>query len=141
MCQGVCQECARCDIATVLSLAGQGPLCPSELQSQADPLHVAMTRRERLGATENEIGPGEPGVAYTPPQRELKAAATERRIGSRVRQIANAVADIESRGSGRSPVHAREIERPSRLLQPGPDVALKLGMILLGDAPTSDVSV
>ena len=63
MCQGVCQECARSDIATVLSLAGQGPLCPSELQAQADPLHVAMTRRERLGATENKIGPGETGDA------------------------------------------------------------------------------
>ena len=107
----MCRERARSDIATVLSLAGEGPLCPSELQAQADPLHVAMTGRERLGATENEIGPGETGVAYTPPQqRDLKAAAAERRIGRRIRQIANAVADIESRGSGRSPVHAGEIE-------------------------------
>ena len=138
----MCQECARSDTATALSLAGQRSLCPSELQAQTGPLHFAMTGRERLGATENKIGPGETGVAYTPPQqRELKAAATERRIGGGVRQIADAVAEIERRGSGRSPVHAYEIERPSRLLQPGPDVALELGMIFLGDAPTSDISV
>src|SRR6266446_9995099 len=49
--------------------------------------------------------------------------------------------DIKRRGGGRSPVHARKIERPSRLLQPGPDVALELGMIPLGDAPTGDIGV
>ena len=59
----MCQE----DITTVLSLAGQGPLCPSELQAQADPFHIAVTRRKRLGATEYEISTGEAGIAHAAP--------------------------------------------------------------------------
>jgi hypothetical protein len=61
-----------------LRLAGQGPLRPSELQAHADPFHIAMTGRERLGATENEISPGRAGVAHaTLQQRYMKAVAAE----------------------------------------------------------------
>src|SRR5437763_12710691 len=49
--------------------------------------------------------------------------------------------DVESRSGSRLSVYARKIERPSRLLQPGPDVILELGMILHGEAPTSDIGV
>jgi hypothetical protein len=69
---------ATSDIATVLPLAGQGPLRPGELQAHADPFHIAMTGRERLGATEHETSPGKAGVAHaTPQQRDMKAVAAE----------------------------------------------------------------
>src|SRR6516162_5718554 len=99
-----------------------------------------MTRREWLGATENEISTRNACIAHAPPQQgDMNAAAAERRIGCRVRQITDAVKDIKSRGGGRSPVHPRKIERPSGLLQPGPHITLELGVIILGEAPTSDI--
>src|SRR5215475_2764260 len=59
----------RSDIAynyfsfVVSLLIASGPFCPSELHAHVDALHVAMTRRERLGTTENEISTEDACVA------------------------------------------------------------------------------
>ncbi len=119
-----------------------GPSRAKKLQAHAGSLHVAVAGRERLGSAEDEIYPAAVGVPDAPPaQGELKPASAKRWIGCRVRQIADPVMEIEGRCCGRTPIYSCEIERPSRLIEPGSDIGLELDLILFGNAPSGDIGV
>jgi hypothetical protein len=78
------------------------------------------------------------GIAHAAQEkRALKSQTAQCRVGCRVREIADALADEEGGGSGGPAADAGNVECPSRLFAPSAYLRLERGLMLRGNAPTA----
>jgi hypothetical protein len=111
-----------------------------EMQAQTGSLHVSMAGAHRLDAAEYEIHFGRAGVVNAlPQQRDVETVPAERRSRGGVREIADAIVHIESRRGRRPAVHARQVERPARLIAPRANIGLELSVVLLREPPSRHI--